>query len=139
MATGKDAGTTCATGPDLIFSFHGDPSLVVDINECWELPSLADAGWFDGESRRIDEVIHASVCQFNINASTALAHELQEHQQQAADLARYRGDRTKLQMDNSNSQRRAEAYSEEGATARKAGQVAEEGDELGTAATGIAT
>ena len=37
VAAGADAGTTCATGLDPIFSFHGDPLLVVDINDhrCW--------------------------------------------------------------------------------------------------------
>ena len=61
VATGGDAGTTCAAEPDPTFSFHGDPLLGVDINECWELPSLAYAGWFDEESQQIDEAIHAGV------------------------------------------------------------------------------
>ena len=61
VATGGDAGTTCAAESDPIFSFHGDPLLGVDINECWELPSLAYAGWFDEESQQIDEAIHAGV------------------------------------------------------------------------------
>ena len=33
VATGEDAGTTCAAEPDPIFSFHGDSLLGVDINE----------------------------------------------------------------------------------------------------------
>ena len=75
VAAVADAGTICVTGFDLIFSFHGDPLFVV-INECWELPSLTDAGWFDEESGRIDEVIHAGVRHFDANASTAQALEL---------------------------------------------------------------
>ena len=34
---------------DPIFSLHGDPLFAADINECWELPSLKDAGLFDEE------------------------------------------------------------------------------------------
>ena len=76
VAAVADAGTTCVTRFKLIFSFDGDPLFAVDINECWVLPSLADAGWFDEESGRIDEVIHAGVHHFDANASTAQALEL---------------------------------------------------------------
>ena len=86
MVTGGDAGTTCAAGSDSIFSFHGDPLLGVDINECWELPSLADAGWSD---QQINEVIHAGVQLFKENAITAEALELQAHQLQVTALVRY--------------------------------------------------
>ena len=67
VAAGEDAGIACAVEPGLIFGFHGDPLLGLDIDECWELPSLADAGLFDEESQRIDEAVHINVCQFNIN------------------------------------------------------------------------
>ena len=92
---------------------------------------ITDAGWFDEESRWIIEVIQAGVCHFNVNASTAHATELQAHQQQATDLARYCCDRTNLWMGNSSSQRRVEEYSEEEATASIAGQAAEKKDEEG--------
>ena len=64
-----------------------------------------------------------------LGASDSPAHELQAHQQQAADLARCCSDYTKWQIDNSSSQRRAEACNREGTTARKDGQMAEERDE----------
>ena len=64
-----------------------------------------------------------------LGASDSPAHELQAHQQQAADLARCCSDYTKWQIDNSSSQRRAEACKEEGMTARKEGQMAEKRDE----------
>ena len=56
-----------------------------------------------------------------LGASDSPAHELQAHQRQDADLARY-CDHTKWQMDNSSSQGRAEACNEEGVTAGKAGE-----------------
>ena len=87
-----DTGTTYAAESGCIFSFHGHSLLETGINECWELPSLADTGWFDEESQQIDEAIHAGVLFFMRNAITAEALERQAHQQQITALVQYRWD-----------------------------------------------
>jgi hypothetical protein len=85
-ATGEDAGVTYTAGLGTIFSLYGNP-FVDGLWEPCEL-SLTDGGWFDEESRQIDQMIQDSVYQFSTNCNTVIAHELQVYQQQAADLAR---------------------------------------------------
>ena len=74
----------------------------------------------------IDEVIHAGACYFEENAGAAQALELQAHQLQVADLARYCCDYANLWMNNGSNPKRAEEQIEEEATARRAEQAAEE-------------